>query len=267
MNMSVYQVSLVFPCQVAKAQAHDALLESEAWAPGHLGTWADLHYVLQLEAADAELLGAREQCEAKWRNHEKSCFDFWCRFQTKIVINQDPRNVCCPCDSEAIWLYLCAVKPQRAWFCEFCRFAAEMEYYGIILQIITVSYQVWTSSLQMLFFFEAAMARIAKLSCLAVTAWAPAHGEQYRAVQPCHAWLQVLFFFLRDHFRFLVHLGSSWYIPRSKRQSTTRWSVMIHDVDVADWPCIERSSDGTIPERRRRLIFLYLIRLRWQISD
>ena len=35
--MSVYQVSLVFPCQVAKAQAHDALLESEAWAPGHLG--------------------------------------------------------------------------------------------------------------------------------------------------------------------------------------------------------------------------------------
>ena len=93
MNMSVYQVSLVFPCQVAKAQAHDALLESEAWAPGHLGTWADLHYVLQLEAADAELLGAREQCEAKWRNHEKSCFDFWCRFQTKIVINQDPRNV------------------------------------------------------------------------------------------------------------------------------------------------------------------------------
>lgn len=46
----------------------------------------------------------------------------------------------CPCDSEAIWLYLCAVKPQRAWFCEFCRFAAESEYYGIILQIITVSY-------------------------------------------------------------------------------------------------------------------------------
>ena len=107
----------------------------------------------------------------------------------------------------------------------------------------------------------------ALLSCCHSLSSSPWHGEQYRAVQPCHAWLQVLFFFLRDHFSFLVHLGTSWYIPRSKRQSTTRWSVMIHDVDVADWPCIERSSDGTIPERRRRLIFLYIIRLRWQISD
>ena len=240
--------------------------------PGHLGTWAS-H--LGWSPLCAAAWGS--WCWAPWgtwamRGKVEKSWEilFWFLMQVPDQNRHKPRSkkCVCPCDSEAIWLYLCAVKPQRAWFCEFCRFAAEMKYYGIILQIITVSYQVWTSSLQMLFFRGSDGPHCeALLSCCHSLSSSPWHGEQYRAVQPCHAWLQVLFFFLRDHFSFLVHLGTSWYIPRSKRQSTTRWSVMIHDVDVADWPCIERSSDGTIPERRRRLIFLYIIRLRWQISD
>ena len=192
--MSVYQVSLVFPSILGVSLSGGQSSSTwcplgkrglGTWAPGHR-TWADLHYVLQLEAADAELLGAREQCEAKWRNHEKSCFDFWCRFQTKIVINQDPRNV-----------FVLAIPKPFGFTCvlwspsvlDSVSFAALLQKWNIMESFCKLlQYHIkFEPPVSRCFFFEAAMARIAKLSCLAVTAWAPAHGMASSIEQCSHA--------------------------------------------------------------------------------
>ena len=116
MNMSVYQftnvyqqVSLVFPCQVAKAQAHDALLESEAWAPGI--TWAPGVISMCCSLRQLMLSSLGHVSNAR-QSGEIAGVDFWCRFQTKIIQNRhNPRSKKC------VWLFVLAIPKPFGFTC------------------------------------------------------------------------------------------------------------------------------------------------------
>ena len=120
------------------------------WAPGLLGL---VDGPLQLEAADAELLGAREQCEAV----EKSGVHLFSWFLMILDADSKPKPSWSKIQDMSMrsrsHLALFVWSPSVLDSVSFCRFAADDAEYGIILQIITESHEIWTFSLQMCLFF------------------------------------------------------------------------------------------------------------------
>lgn len=238
---------------------------------GHLGTWAP-----GLSGWTSAAWGS--WCWAPWGTWAmrgsgeiwcSSVFmildDSWCRFQTKTIMIQDPRYVHAIPQPFGV---IC-VKPQCAWLCEFlplcCRWCRIWNhianYYGITRNLNLQSPDV--------FVFFVLRQRWPALRSSPVLLSEPELHLFYEQDFAQHAMPNDF----RCCFSSFGITSASWFRiwiflelehPKiSKRQSTTWLSVMIHDVDVADWWWTKRLSNGTA--ERWRFIFLHFFF--WQIND